>query len=96
MDPDLLIPCRSDGAIVRNVERLCLLCWRHEQYRREHQCTVDNGQYYIVTVANFGSEAFTNWSDNSGSIYAWRGSYLVTVSNGNAGTTTNLTAVFSP
>jgi hypothetical protein len=57
--------------------------------------TVSNGQTYVVAVANFDSEAFSHWSDNSGNAYPWGGSHLVTVPGGNTSTTT-LTAIYSP
>jgi hypothetical protein len=33
--------------------------------------TVDNGQYYTITVANYGSETFIHCSDNAGAVDSW-------------------------
>jgi hypothetical protein len=62
--------------------------------------TVDGGQSYVVTVANFAGETFAKWSDGAGSAYPWGGSHYVTVQEGrgSGGTSTpvSLTAVYSP
>jgi hypothetical protein len=58
--------------------------------------TVDNGQYYTITVANYGSETFTHWSDDAGAVDPWGGSHFVTVPNSSTSTTITLTAVYSP
>lgn len=58
--------------------------------------TVNNGEAYVVTVANFGSETFNHWSDNTGNIYSWGGSYNVATPSGSTGNTVSLTAVYSP
>ena len=44
--------------------------------------TVDSGQNYVVTVANFGGETFTKWSDGGGSVSTWGGSHYVAVHRG--------------
>jgi hypothetical protein len=58
--------------------------------------SVDNGQNYLVTAANFGSEKFTNWSDGQGVAYSWGGSHIVAVPAGSNSTAISLVAVYSP
>jgi hypothetical protein len=56
--------------------------------------TVDDGQTYQVTVANYGSETFNHWSDNVGTVETWGGLRTVNISNN--GSTISLAAVYSP
>jgi hypothetical protein len=58
--------------------------------------TVDGGQDYVVTIANFGAETFANWSDGGGFVYAWGGSHHTAGPDGDTSPTISLTGVYSP
>jgi len=59
--------------------------------------TVDAGQAYIVTIANYGGESFTEWGNRAGIAYSWGGSHFVSVpSASEANFTISLVAVYSP
>jgi hypothetical protein len=58
--------------------------------------TVNNGEAYVITVANFGSETFDRWSDGGGTADPWGGSRIVAVPDGSTSTTMSLIAVYRP
>lgn len=48
--------------------------------------TVNSGQNYIITVANYNGETFVGWSDGDGIVYSWGRVRYVAVPDGSTST----------